>query len=74
MDTATKAGIDPINFASKKVFYKAAEAAREFIGNKSPDKTVKPKLVSEADLKNIEEIVNQPEKREEMLNELRQAL
>ena len=42
----------------------AAEATGEFIGNKIPDKIVKP----------VEEMIIPPEKREEILNELRQVL
>ena len=41
LDTATKAGLDYLKTASKKLVHKAAEAAGEFIGNKIADKIVK---------------------------------
>ena len=62
--------------ASKKVIYKAAEATGEFLGNKiagiksNDDKIVK----ANENLRNVEEVIIAPEKREEILNELRQVL
>ena len=53
-------GVDALKTASKKVTHKAGE----FIGNKIGDKILKP----------VEEIIIQPEKREEILNELKQVL
>ena len=44
--------------------YKAAEGTREFIGKK----------LSPMNSRNVEEIVISPEKREEVLNELRRVL
>ena len=53
-------GVDALKTASKKVIHKAGE----FIGNKIGDKVLKP----------VDEIIIQPEKREEILNELKQVL
>ena len=36
---------------------KTTEAAEKFIGNKMADKSVKPKLMSNVSLENIEEII-----------------
>ena len=44
MDADTKTGLDALKTATKKVVYKVPEATREFIGNKTADKIVKPKL------------------------------
>ena len=48
----------------KSCFQKVIHKAGEFIGNKIGDKILKP----------VEEIIIQPEKREETLNELKQVL
>ena len=60
MDTAIKRGLYAL---------KAAEATREFIGNKITSKIAKSKPVPD-----VEERVIPPEKREEVSNELRQLL
>ena len=44
LDIATKAGIDALKTASKRVFHKATEATGESVANKIADKIVKPKL------------------------------
>ena len=44
LDADTKTGLDALKTATKKVVYKVPEATREFIGNKTADKIVKPKL------------------------------
>ena len=67
-------GLDALKTASKKVVDEAAEATGEFIGNKIADKIVKPKHVIDENPRNVEEIIIPPEKREEILNELRQLL
>ena len=72
MNAATKTGLDALKTATKKLVHKAGEATGEFLQNKIADKTVKPKLVHDENSRNIEEIVIAPEKREEILNELRQ--
>ena len=66
LSTAIKTELDAPKTASKKVAHKAAEATSEFIGSKIPDKFVKPKSVAE--------MIIPLEKREEILNELRQVL
>ena len=56
------------------VVHKADEAIDEFIGNKIADKIVKQKPVIDKNSRNAEEIIILTEKREEILNELRQVL
>ena len=73
LDTATKRELDALKTASKKVAHKAATATGEFIGNKIRVKIVKVKPMSDVNSRNVEEIIILPEKREEMLNELRQV-
>ena len=58
----------------QKVVHYAAEATGKFIGNKIADKFVKLKPVPDMNLRDIEEILILQEKREEILNELRQVL
>ena len=58
---------------TKTVAHKTAEATGEFIGNKIADKIVKLKPAPDANSKNLKEIVIPPEKRQEILNELRQV-
>ena len=60
--------------AFEKVVHGAGEATSEFIGNKIADKTVEPKPASDENPRNTEEIITPPEKREEILNKLRQVL
>ena len=74
MNTATKTELDAPKTASKKVAHKAAETTSEFIGNKIPDKFVEPKSVADANSRNVAEIIIPLERREEILNELRQVL
>ena len=70
MDTELHA----LKTASKNVVHKAAEATGQFIGNKIANKIVKPKHAIDENPKNVEEIIILPEKREEIINELRQVL
>ena len=58
----------------EKVTHKADKAMGWFIGNKIADKIVKQKAALIENLKDVEEIIILPEKREEILNELRQVL
>ena len=78
MDTDTKTGLDPAKTASKKVLHKTAEVTGEMIGNKilkkNSGKIVKPKPLPAENSKNVVEINIPPEKREEILNELKQVL
>ena len=70
MDTELHA----LKTASKNVVHKAAEGTGQFIGNKIANKIVKPKHAIDENPKNVEEIIILPEKREEIINELRQVL
>ena len=70
-NTAAKAGLDALKIASKKVVHKAAG---EFIGSKIADKILKLKPVSDDDLKDAEEKIIPPEKREKILKEFRLVL
>ena len=68
MNTATKTGIDAAKTASKRVVQKTAEATGDLTGNKIVDKITslgKPKE------KDIEEIYIPPEKRQQIIDDLR---
>ena len=67
------AGLDALETASKK-FSKAAEGTGEFVGNKIPDKIVILKYVIRQNKRNVEKKIIPPEKREEILNNLRIVL
>ena len=64
LDTAIKTELDALKTASKKVVFKIAETADDFIGNKIADKIVKPKSLPAESSKNIKEIVILLERRE----------
>ena len=71
--TATKPGIDAAKTASKRVVQKTAEATGDLIGNKIFDKII---LISktkekEKEIKEIEEIYIPPEKRQQIIDDLR---
>ena len=66
LDTAIKTDF-------KILFHKTAEATGEVFGNKIADEIVKPKPVSDDNSRNVEEIVIKQEKRQQILNELRQV-
>ena len=68
LDTATKTELDFAKTASKKVVHKTAEGREELIGSKIAEKIVKPKPMSDMNLKNVEEIVIPPKKRQGTLN------
>ena len=73
MDTATKIGIDAARTASKIVVQKTAEATGDLIRNKIADKITslgKPKEKTK-ETKAIEEIYIPPEKRQQIINDLR---
>ena len=70
LDTSGKTGLNAPKTTFKKVVHKAAKATSEFIGNKIADEIVKHAENS----RNVAEIMIPPEKREEILNELRQVL
>ena len=65
LDTAAKTEINALKTASQKVIHEATEATGEFLGNKIADKIVKWKN---------DDVIIPPEKREEILNKLRQVL
>ena len=65
-------GLAALTVASKNVAHKAAETTDTFIGSKIVDKIVKQKPVFDRNSKNVKEIIIPPEKREEILNKLRQ--
>ena len=72
MDTAAKSGINAAKTTSKRVVQKTAGAVGDLIGNKIADKitsTGKPKEKEKT--KEIEEIYIPPEKRQQIINDLR---
>ena len=72
MDTATKTGIDAAKTASKTVVQKTVEATGDLIGNKIVEKITsisKPKEKEKT--KEIEEIYISPEKRQQIIDDLR---
>ena len=72
MDTATKTGIDAAKTASKRVVQKTAEATGDLIGNKIADKiTSVGKLKNEEKKDGVEEIYIPPEKRQQIIDDLR---
>ena len=74
LHTTSKTGLVALYIASKKVVHKAAKATGEFIGNKIADRIVKAKPLSAENSRQVEVIIIAPEKREEILKELRQVL
>lgn len=60
ISTATKTGLDTVKSATKKVFHKTVEATVE--------------VMIDVNSRNVKEIVVPPEKKQEILNELRQVL
>ena len=74
MDTATKTGIVAAKSASKRVVKKTAEATGDLIENKIADKITsigKPKEKEKDKTNKTEEIYIPPEKRQEIIDELR---
>ena len=74
MDTATKTGMDATKTASKRVAQKTAEATGDLIRNKIADKITsigKPKEKENEKTKEIEEIYITPEKRQQIIDDLR---
>ena len=72
MDTTTKTGMDAAKTASERVVQKTPEATVDLIGNEIADKITsigKPKKKENA--KEIEEIYIPPEKRQQIIDELR---
>ena len=72
MDTASKIGMDAAKIASKRVVPKTAEATGYLIGNKIADKiTSIGKSKEKEKTKEIEEIYIPPEKRQQIIDDLR---
>ena len=71
MDTATKSAVDAAKTASKKVVQKTAEATGDLIGNKIADKITSIGKPKEKKTKEIEEIYIPPEKRLQIIDDLR---
>ena len=73
MDTGTKTGLDPVKTTSKRVVQKTAEATRDLIGNKIADKITlggKTKC-KEGEAKKRQEIYILPEKRQQIIDDVR---
>ena len=73
MDNATKIGMDAAKIASKGVVQKTAEATRDLIGNKIADKitSLGKTKNKEKEEKETEEIYIPPEKRQQIIDDLR---
>ena len=71
MDTATKTGTDAAKNASKRVVQKTAEATGDLTGNKIADKITSIGKPKEKETKEIEEIYIPPEKRQQIIDDLR---
>ena len=70
MDTATKTGIDAVKTTSKRPVQKIAEATGDLTGNKIADQIISVGK-SKGKTKTVEEIYNPPEKRLQVLNDLK---
>ena len=73
MDTATKTGIAAAKTASKRVVQKNAEATRDLIGNKIADKItwIGKSKEKQKSKEKPEEIYIPPEKRQQIIDDLR---
>ena len=72
MDVATKTGIDAAKTASKKVAQKPAKATGDLIGNKMADKiTLIGKTKEKEKINKPEEIYIPPEKRQQIIDDLK---
>ena len=71
MDTAAKTGMDAAKTASKRVAQKTTEATGDLIGNKIADKITSIGKPKEKETKEIEEIYIPPEKRQQIIDDLR---
>ena len=72
IDTATKTGIDAAKTTSKIVVQKTAEATGDLIGNKIADKiTLIGKTKEKEKTNKPEEIYIPPEKRQQIINDLK---
>ena len=71
MDTATKTGINAAKTASKRVVQKTAQATGDLIGNKLAEKITSIGTPKEKETKEIEEIYIPPEKRQQIIDDLK---
>ena len=71
MDTAAKTGIDAVKTPSKRIVQKTAEATGDLIGNKIADKITSTGKPKEKETKEIEEIYIPPEKRQQIIDDVR---
>ena len=72
VDTAAKTAIDAAKTVSKRVVQKTAEATRNLIGNKIAGKIISAGKSKEDDkTKKIQEIYIAPEKRQQIIDDLR---
>ena len=72
MDTATKTGIDAAKTAWKRVVEKTPKDTGDLIGNKIAGKiTLVDKSKEEDKTKRLEEVYNPPEKRQQIIDNLR---
>ena len=72
MDTATRTGIDAAKAASKRVVQKTTKATGDLIGNKIAEKiTSVGKSKQEDKTKKIKEIYISPEKRKQIIHDVR---
>ena len=71
IDPATKTGIDAAKTASQRVVQKAVEVAVDLVGNKRDDKITSIGKPKEKETKEIEEIYIPPEKRQQIIDDLR---
>ena len=72
MDTVTKTGIDAAKTASKRIVQKTGEATGDLNGNKIADKSNSiGKRKEKEKTKEIEEIYIPPEKRQQVIEDLR---
>ena len=72
MDTAAKTGTDAAKSASKRVVKKTAEATGDLIGNKIAGKiTSVGKWKEKGETKKVEEIYILPEKRQQIIDDLK---
>ena len=68
MGTASKTGMDAVKTASKRVVQKTAEATGDLVGDKTTS-IGKPK--EKEKIKEVEEIYISPEKRQQIIDDLR---
>ena len=71
MDAAFKTRIYAAKTTSKRIVQKTAEATGDLIGNKIGDKTTLIGKQKEKETKKIEEIYILPEKRQQIIDDLR---